>query len=420
MRRPRILSAILALAALCAVLAGVPAPAARAQGQDAATYTAPFSGAVPRPLHSKLADTPSVRDFGAVGDGAADDTAALQKAVNAVAAAGGGSLLVPPGTYRLTAEIVFPAPGGDKNAVVELVGTPRRSVLQADVRAPFKGEAMLRIAGTPGRRQPGHRLSGLYFTTSDQPWKATGPHPAGVWSEYTGGLTIVDCQFALMQNVAVLLRAAWDAYLDRVYVWGCGAPAGHGGPEGALRVDSAGAPAGQGTNTVFLNQVTVEQYVHRGLVVDTASGVQGQNLKLHAAGQGNPFRDQCAEGLLVRNAYMSFFSGVQLAGAGVATGIAPESGFVRVEGDCVGLVFSDVMGFAFPGDHTFSIRLSTPRSTVALNSAVFCAPGPASGHILLDPASQGRVALGTAVTGVDQTPLAQDMRRFVQTRPPAP
>lgn len=41
----------------------------------------------------------NVRDFGARGDGATLDTAALNKAIEACAAAGGGQVLVPPGNY---------------------------------------------------------------------------------------------------------------------------------------------------------------------------------------------------------------------------------------------------------------------------------------------------------------------------------
>lgn len=44
----------------------------------------------------------AVRDFAAVGDGVADDTAELQAAIDAAEAAGGGVVYVPAGTYKVT------------------------------------------------------------------------------------------------------------------------------------------------------------------------------------------------------------------------------------------------------------------------------------------------------------------------------
>lgn len=41
----------------------------------------------------------SVKDYGAVGNGSTDDTAAIQAGIDAVSAAGGGTLLLPEGTY---------------------------------------------------------------------------------------------------------------------------------------------------------------------------------------------------------------------------------------------------------------------------------------------------------------------------------
>ncbi|HYD82874.1 MAG TPA: glycosyl hydrolase family 28-related protein, partial [Opitutus sp.] len=62
---------------------------------------------VPPPLAAP-ADAFSVFDFGAVGDGQADDTAALRACI-AAAERGGGVVWVPPGEYKLTGDVVLTA-----------------------------------------------------------------------------------------------------------------------------------------------------------------------------------------------------------------------------------------------------------------------------------------------------------------------
>lgn len=62
-------------------------------------------GAVTRSIHAKLSEIPSVKDFGAVGNGAADDRPKIQAAIDAIHSAGGGRLLVPAGVYLLGASI---------------------------------------------------------------------------------------------------------------------------------------------------------------------------------------------------------------------------------------------------------------------------------------------------------------------------
>jgi hypothetical protein len=60
------------------------------------------TGAVARSVQGRLRDTVSVKDFGAVGDGATDDTAAIQTALTAASAAGGAMVYLTAGTYRVT------------------------------------------------------------------------------------------------------------------------------------------------------------------------------------------------------------------------------------------------------------------------------------------------------------------------------
>ncbi|MDQ8050688.1 glycosyl hydrolase family 28-related protein [Luteibacter sp.] len=62
-------------------------------------FLAAGTGAVPRTVQEKLRENVSVKDFGATGDGITDDTANIQKALDAVRLAGGGEVYVPPGTY---------------------------------------------------------------------------------------------------------------------------------------------------------------------------------------------------------------------------------------------------------------------------------------------------------------------------------
>ena len=64
------------------------------------SYTPPFTDSVATNVGDKLAQTVSVKDFGAVGDGIADDTVAIQAALDASAA-----VFVPQGTYKITTQI---------------------------------------------------------------------------------------------------------------------------------------------------------------------------------------------------------------------------------------------------------------------------------------------------------------------------
>jgi hypothetical protein len=65
------------------------------------------TGAVARTLPSKMRETVSVKDFGAVGDGTNDDTLAIQAAINYLQNGSGGRLVFPVGTYYITATLTL-------------------------------------------------------------------------------------------------------------------------------------------------------------------------------------------------------------------------------------------------------------------------------------------------------------------------
>ena len=69
------------------------------------TFIQSGTGAVATTVQSKLRETVSVKDFGAVGDGVANDTTAIQAAIDAVANAGGGTVQLGAGVYKITATL---------------------------------------------------------------------------------------------------------------------------------------------------------------------------------------------------------------------------------------------------------------------------------------------------------------------------
>lgn len=70
--------------------------------QEAASFTNPAAGGQPRAIRSKLADTVDPRDFGAIGNGLVDDTAALNAAFATGKIVDGGGL-----SYRVTPSVVI-------------------------------------------------------------------------------------------------------------------------------------------------------------------------------------------------------------------------------------------------------------------------------------------------------------------------
>jgi hypothetical protein len=85
------------------------------------SFTQTGTGAAARTVEKKLRDLRSVTDFGAVGDGVADDTAAIQAAIDA---SYGKKLFFPQGQYRITSTLIVDvyANAGANNLGVHLFG----------------------------------------------------------------------------------------------------------------------------------------------------------------------------------------------------------------------------------------------------------------------------------------------------------
>lgn len=86
------------------------------------------TGATARTVDDKLKDTVSVKDFGAVGDGTTDDTAAIQAAITA-----SDSVYIPSGTYKITSSLLVRSnlkiQGAGKNSSILKSGTSGITVI---------------------------------------------------------------------------------------------------------------------------------------------------------------------------------------------------------------------------------------------------------------------------------------------------
>jgi hypothetical protein len=85
---------------------------AASSGSSIVGFIQSGTGAVARTAQDKGREVVSVKDFGAVGDGVADDLAAFNAAIASVKAiagirANGTHILVPPGTYKLSGRLVI-------------------------------------------------------------------------------------------------------------------------------------------------------------------------------------------------------------------------------------------------------------------------------------------------------------------------
>lgn len=80
---------------------------AAASGAGMVGFQQAGTGAVLTTVQSKLREVVSVKDFGAVGDGVTDDTAAIKAALIAIAVSGKGALFIPAGMYKITSNLTL-------------------------------------------------------------------------------------------------------------------------------------------------------------------------------------------------------------------------------------------------------------------------------------------------------------------------
>ena len=139
----------------------------------------------------------SVTEFGARGDGTADDTAAIQAAIDA---ANGGTVYLPPGTYRITSPINITVTG------TVLIGAARnKSIIQNENASG--GHAIVTASGIRGCTIQHLAISG-----------AAGSGDGIHVSTNFGHIRIIDVSMSVVGNGVYAESDGIDLYLESVTV----------------------------------------------------------------------------------------------------------------------------------------------------------------------------------------------------------
>jgi len=234
----------------------------------------------------------NLRDFGAVGDGTTNDAPALQAALDALARAGGGTLLVPPGRFAIQTPVTGDFLHRASAVVMQGVGSSSQLVLQtgeqADALTLMNAESILldnlTFAGVPDAATDAR--IGLYFSRCLQAklrrcdFYGIGSLVAGgaVIYSYWTDLRVEDCAFRgcsgnSAAGVPVIQNEAWRGltitgtdfidfgWLNGVYHSKTTVP--------ALAWIRLGEPVpldGNGQNRVLLSQVRMDEGAQFGLL----------------------------------------------------------------------------------------------------------------------------------------------------------
>ncbi|MFM8277188.1 MAG: glycosyl hydrolase family 28-related protein [Cyanobium sp.] len=258
-------------------------------GQHGSGYQAGVAGAVQRHLKDKLSETVSALDFGARGDGQADDTAAIQRALDAHPL-----VLLPPGTYRISDTLVLRRSGGG------LIGSGALPLLRMD----RPGRSAMRLQPPAGGLAEWIRIDNLAILLGPEvePVYGVNPKAGGCAIAIDGAGSTAQAagvQRAALRNLRLLGWACgvWmqrhvNTLLERVVVehWRRGSKAAAGRYVGfSFAGDPAASPPGAGISPQA--SVEVVQCLFNG---DGApAGVSSIGFHLQGSDVRDVFFDRC-------------------------------------------------------------------------------------------------------------------------------
>ena len=215
---------------------------------------APFTqigpGAITRTVKSKLRDVVSVKDFGAVGNGVTDDTAAIQAALDVGA---GIQIHFPKGTYKITSSLNLKSGNmltGDGREFTRIQASGNYPILQ------HVGTSLTTIGDVTIRSL---QIRGQAYTNNKQ---------FGVFCDWGGSWLIEDCSFRLCK-IGYFQGTSRNNVIRNCDFIACDTAIWMG------PIDQSGG--GTPDNTIFMDTIDAADTVTTGLRVEGATGLKAVN-----------------------------------------------------------------------------------------------------------------------------------------------
>ena len=168
-------------------------------------YLAPYTGSVSRTQNSKNSDTVSVKDFGAVGNGTTNDTAAIQAAI-----ATGKRVYVPTGDYLITNGLNCATPG----QIIYGDGQTRTTFVVNNTFNLSAQGVFIFSSGEPGASL---RDLGIEFVQPDTATRASlVNYPPAVYAVNQPRFTIINCRISNAMTGIDMTGNSGGAMIDSV------------------------------------------------------------------------------------------------------------------------------------------------------------------------------------------------------------
>lgn len=174
----------------------------------------------------------AVKDYGAKGNGTTDDTTAVQAAMDAIATAGGGTLLFTPGTYKINGTVKLAS-----NAYITGYGAKIKKTTGSGNYCVFVGLAGSATSAVGyGKGANNITLDGLVFEGD----LAAGVSINALSLHRSSGVTVRNCQFlqAMQAGHVIDLMACDDVLIESSQFLGIKASSGREYTE-AIQADSS-------------------------------------------------------------------------------------------------------------------------------------------------------------------------------------